>query len=194
VRRRRARGSADTCPPSTSRRTRRISSRVAGSRRSRRHRCSGDHRTWGSTTWRSTHVGLGPLSQTDGVLHHLEGHREDLGAGSVGAADIEAQSAWIISAWNSLVSARKEFGRLSTPARTEMRRTSIAGSSVTIHALIGAMSTMYLDSLDPSAEFPKLAQQDDEDVDFFDLENPDLGGGAAKQIAERLGIAVPNVG
>jgi len=139
------------------------------------------------------------------------------GAGPVGAADIEAQSAWIISAWDSLVSARKEFGRLSTPARTETRRTSIAGSSVTIHALIGVMSTMYLDSLDPSAEFPKLAQQDDEDVDFFDLENPiweesgvvstslatgrpGVNGslparrGAAKQIAERLGIAVPNVG
>ena len=80
------------------------------------------------------------------------------GAGPVGAADIEAQSSWLVSAWDSLVSVRPEFGRLSTPARIETRSTSIAGSSVTIHALIAAMSTMYLDSLDPSKEFPKLAQ------------------------------------
>ncbi|MBF6169181.1 hypothetical protein IU486_31255 [Streptomyces gardneri] len=139
------------------------------------------------------------------------------GAGPVGAADIEAQSAWLISAWDSLVKVRPEFGRLSTPARTETRGTSIAGSSVTIHALIAAMSTMYLESLDPSNEFPKLAKQSDEEIDFFDLENPiweksgvvsispatgrlGVNGslparrGAAKQIADRLGVTVPNVG
>ena len=110
-------------------------------------------------------------------------------------------------------SVRPEFGRLSTLARTETRRTSIAGSSVTIHALIAAMSTMYLDSLDPSEEFPKLAKQPHEELDFFDLENPiweesgvvstslatgrlGVNGslparrGAAKQIADRLGITV----
>jgi hypothetical protein len=139
------------------------------------------------------------------------------GAGPVGAADIEAQSSWLVSAWDSLVSVRPEFGRLSTPARIETRGTSIAGSSVTIHALIAAMSTMYLDSLDPNKEFPKLAQQSDEKIDFFDLTNPiwqesgvvstsratgrlGVNGslparrGAAKQIADRLGITVPNVG
>jgi hypothetical protein len=139
------------------------------------------------------------------------------GAGPVSAADIEAQSAWLISAWDSLVSVRPEFGRLSTLARTETRRTSIAGSSVTIHALLAAMSTMYLDGLDPSEEFPKLAKQPEEELDFFDLENPiweesgvvstslatgrlGVNGslparrGAAKQIADRLDITVPNVG
>lgn len=139
------------------------------------------------------------------------------GAGPVGAADIDAQSAWLVSAWDSLVKVRPEFGRLSTPARTETRATSIAGSSVTIHALIGAMSTMYLEKLDPSAEFPKLAKQADEEKDFFDLQNPiwDKSGvvsispatgrlgvngslparrGAANQIADRLGVTVPNVG
>lgn len=139
------------------------------------------------------------------------------GAGPVGEADIEAQTAWIISAWDSLVAVRPEFGRLSTPARTETRKTSIAGSSVTIHALIAAMSTMYMDSLDPSVEFPKLAKRPGEEFDFFDLENPiweeagvvstsratgrlGVNGsfparrGAAKLIAERLGITVPSVG
>jgi DNA-sulfur modification-associated len=139
-------------------------------------------------------------------------------AGPVGPADVEAQSAWIISAWNSLVSVRPEFGRFSTPVRIETRKNSVAGSSVTIHALIGAMSTIYLDdTLDPNEVFPKLAQQAGEKVDFFDLKNPiwqengvvstsrvtgrlGVNGsfparrGAAKIIADRLGIPVPNVG
>jgi hypothetical protein len=44
----------------------------------------------------------------------------------VTAADVEAQSSWLISAWDSLVNVRPEYGKLSTPARQAQRSATIA--------------------------------------------------------------------
>ena len=90
--------------------------------------------------------------------------------GPVTAPDIEAQSSWLISAWDSLVKARPEFGKLSTPARQDQRKMTISSSAVVIYGLIGAMSTMYADHIDPDGAF-KLIAVDDEG-DLFAWENP----------------------
>ena len=90
--------------------------------------------------------------------------------GPVTAADIEAQSSWLISAWDSLVKVRPEFGKLSTPARQEQRKKTIASSAVAIYGLIGAMSTMYADHIDPDAAFKLIAV--DQEGDLFAWENP----------------------
>jgi len=71
--------------------------------------------------------------------------------GPVTAADVEAQSSWLISAWDSLVRVRPEYGKLSTPARQTQRAETIASTAVVIYGLIGAMSAMYTDHVDPSA-------------------------------------------
>ncbi|MGK5520840.1 DNA sulfur modification protein DndB [Micromonospora sp. URMC 107] len=90
--------------------------------------------------------------------------------GPVTQADVEAQSSWLISAWDSLVKVRPEFGKLSTPARQEQRRKTIAASAVVIHGLVGAMSAMYTDHVDPEVAFKALAATDEED--FFAWDNP----------------------
>jgi hypothetical protein len=91
--------------------------------------------------------------------------------GPVTAADIEAQSSWLISAWDSLVKVRPEFGTLSTPARQEQRKQTISSSAVAIYGLIGAMSTMYADHVDPDKAFSRIATTDDTN-DLFSWENP----------------------
>lgn len=91
--------------------------------------------------------------------------------GPVTSADVAAQSEWLISAWNSLVDVRPEFGTLSTPARQEQRRKTIASSAVAIHGLIGAMSTMYTDKQDPDVAFAKIAPREGE-MDLFAWDNP----------------------
>ncbi|MEV4690515.1 DNA sulfur modification protein DndB [Micromonospora echinospora] len=91
--------------------------------------------------------------------------------GPVTQADIEAQSSWLISAWDSLVKVRPEYGKLSTPARQDQRRDSIATSAVIIYGLVGAMSVMYADHVDPDVAFKALAAQEDGE-DFFSWHNP----------------------
>lgn len=81
--------------------------------------------------------------------------------GPVTAADVEAQTSWLISAWDSLVKVRPEFGKLSTPARQEQRKTNIASTAVAIYGLIGAMSTMYAEHVDPDVAFKALTADDD---------------------------------
>jgi len=93
-------------------------------------------------------------------------------AGPITNADVEAQAAWLISAWNSLVKIRPEFGIMSTPARQAVRATSVAGSAVSIHAVIAAMSALYSQGIDPEEAFTKLKQQPTEEVDFFTFANP----------------------
>lgn len=93
------------------------------------------------------------------------------GGGPVTAADIEAQSSWLISAWDSLVRVHPEFGMLSTPARREQRQTTIASSAVAIHGLIGAMSMMYAYHVDPEEAFQRIATPED-GTDIFSFENP----------------------
>lgn len=90
--------------------------------------------------------------------------------GPVTTADIEAQSQWLISAWASLVEYRPEFGKISTPARQEQRKSNIASTAVVIFGLIGAMSTMYAEKKDPAVAFAKIARTDGQDV--FAWDNP----------------------
>jgi hypothetical protein len=90
--------------------------------------------------------------------------------GPVTAADVEAQSSWLISAWDSLVRVRPEYGKLSTPARQTQRAETIASTAVVIYGLIGAMSAMYTDHIDPSAAFKALAIEDGNDL--FSWHNP----------------------
>lgn len=90
--------------------------------------------------------------------------------GPVTAADVEAQSSWLISAWDSLVRVRPEFGMLSTPARQEQRRKTISSSAVAIYGLIGAMSTMYAEHVDPDVAFKAIAALDE--TDLFSWDNP----------------------
>jgi hypothetical protein len=90
--------------------------------------------------------------------------------GPVTAADVEAQSSWLISAWASLVKVRPEFGMLSTPARQEQRKKTIASSAVAIYGLIGAMSTMYADHIDPDVAFKAIATDGKDDL--FSWDNP----------------------
>jgi DNA-sulfur modification-associated len=94
--------------------------------------------------------------------------------GPVTAADVEAQSSWLISAWDSLVKVRPEFGMMSTPARQSQRKTTICSTAVVIFGLIGAMSAMYTDHVDPDAAFEALAIAQDGN-DPFDLGNPVWG-------------------
>ena len=91
--------------------------------------------------------------------------------GPVTAADVEAQSSWLISAWNSLVKVRPEFGKLSTPVRQQQRKNNIVSTAVVIYGLIGAMSTMYAEHIDPETAFQALAVTDDGD-DLFAWDNP----------------------
>lgn len=86
-------------------------------------------------------------------------------------ADVEAQAAWLITAWDALVAVRAEFGRMSTPARQEQRKRNIASSAVVIYGIIGALSTMFTDHVDPAAAFQALAiGPDGEDVFAWDNE------------------------
>lgn len=136
-------------------------------------------------------------------------------AGPVTGADVEAQSAWMISAWDSLAKARPEFGIMSTPARQAVRASSVAGSGVSIHAIIAAMSAIYAQSIDPDQAFAKLQKQPQEDFDFFSFSNPDWADAgviaksgsdgnytvrtsfptrraAAKIVRERIGVSAPS--
>ncbi|WP_165610446.1 DNA sulfur modification protein DndB [Nocardia salmonicida] len=92
--------------------------------------------------------------------------------GPVTAADVEAQASWLISAWDSLVQVRPEYGKISTPARTKQRKDNICSTAVVIFGLIGAMSTMYTDHVDPAKAFQSLGPSDDGD-DVFDWKNPE---------------------
>ncbi|ATL70932.1 DNA sulfur modification protein DndB [Nocardia terpenica] len=91
--------------------------------------------------------------------------------GPVTTADVEAQSSWLISAWDSLVEIRGEYGKLSTPARQKQRKQNICSTAVVIYGLIGAMSTMYAEHIDPGEAFQQLGPIDGEQ-DVFDWENP----------------------
>ncbi|WP_156810618.1 hypothetical protein [Arthrobacter sp. FB24] len=90
--------------------------------------------------------------------------------GPVTSADIEAQSGWLISAWDSLVKVRREFGKLSTPARQEQRKNNITSTAVAIYGMIGAMSTMYARHIDPELAFKELHASDGDDL--FSWKNP----------------------
>lgn len=91
--------------------------------------------------------------------------------GPIAAADVEAQSSWLISAWDSLVKVRPEYGKLSTPARKAQRSKNIASTAVVIYGIIGAMSTMYADHIDPEVAFKALQVEENGD-DVLDWNNP----------------------
>ncbi len=102
--------------------------------------------------------------------------------GPVTAADVEAQSSWLISAWDSLVKVRPEYGKISTPARQAQRSTNVASTAVVIYGLIGAMSNMYTQHVDPDVAFKVLATEDGEE-DFFAWDNP---------VWSRVGVVTPS--
>lgn len=91
--------------------------------------------------------------------------------GPVTDADVQAQSSWLIAAWDSLVKARPEYGKQSTPARQDQRRRNICSTAVAIYGLIGAMSDMFVNHVDPEVAFKALAVAGGEDV--FSWENPE---------------------
>jgi hypothetical protein len=93
-------------------------------------------------------------------------------AGPVTQADIESQAAWLVSAWDSLVSVRPEFGVLSTPARQAVRAKSVAGSGVSIHAVIAALSGLFVERVDPAVALKQLEPTPNESDDFFSFDNP----------------------
>ncbi len=101
--------------------------------------------------------------------------------GPATAADVEAQTSWLISAWDSLVKVRPEFGKLSTPVRQEQRKANIASTAVAIYGLIGTMSTMYAEHVDPDVAFKALTT-DGGNEDVFAWANP---------IWSRAGVVTP---
>jgi hypothetical protein len=102
--------------------------------------------------------------------------------GPVTAADVEAQLSWLISAWESLVKVRPEYGKLSTPARQAQRSKNIASTAVVMYGLIGAMSTMYAEHIDPDVAFKALGFGAGES-DVFAWDNP---------IWVRAGVVTPS--
>lgn len=92
--------------------------------------------------------------------------------GPVTDADVQAQSSWLIAAWDALAKARPEFGKQSTPARQDQRRRNICSTGVAIYGVIGAMSDMFVNHVDPEAAFKKLAVVDDGE-DVFSWKNPE---------------------
>jgi hypothetical protein len=99
--------------------------------------------------------------------------------GPATAADVEAQASWLISAWDSLVKVRPEFGKMSGPARQQQRKSNIASTAVVIYGLIGAMSTMYAEHIDPDIAFKALAITSN---DVFAWDNP---------VWSRAGVVTP---
>jgi hypothetical protein len=90
--------------------------------------------------------------------------------GPVTAADLDEQSKWLLGAWDALVTVRPEFGKVSTPARQNYRRDSISSTSIAIFGLIGAMSVMYAEGVDPREVLPRLKQSAGPDI--FAIDNP----------------------
>ena len=76
--------------------------------------------------------------------------------GPVTAADIEAQSSWLISAWDSLVRRGRNSANCRRRRARTQRKKTIASSAVVIYGLIGAMSTMYTDHVDPDEAFERM--------------------------------------
>lgn len=61
-----------------------------------------------------------------------------------------------------------EYDKLSTPARQDQRMDSIATSAVIIYGLVGAMSVMYADRVNPDVAFQALAAKEDGEGFFYD--------------------------
>ena len=91
--------------------------------------------------------------------------------GPVTDADVQAQSSWLIAAWDSLVKARPEYGKQSTPARQDQRRRNICSTAVAIYGIIGAMSDMFVNHVDPDVAFKALTVAGGKDL--FSWDNPE---------------------
>jgi len=109
--------------------------------------------------------------------------------------DVKEQAEYLVEAWDALVAARPEFGRLTKAKRQDARGKLIAGTAVSIHGVIAAMYAMYESDTDPHVAFKALHGAtvpiktviDDQtythEVDYFSYENP---------VWQRLGILVPS--
>ena len=102
-------------------------------------------------------------------------------AGPASEADVSAQSAWLISAWDSLVAVRPEYGRLSTSERQAQRTASVATTGVVLYGLLGALSVMFEEGVDPAAAFAALKGEVGDDLLAWD--NPTW---------TKIGVVTPN--
>jgi hypothetical protein len=124
-------------------------------------------------------AGSHKLTAFNTISRALETSRK---GGPVTAADVEAPSSSLISARDSLVKVRPQYGKVSTPARQDQRSANIASTTVVIYGLIGAMSTVYAEHIDPDVAFKELVTNDD-GADIFAWDN---------EIWSRAGVVTPS--
>ena len=86
---------------------------------------------------------------------------------------------YLLDFWNELVVVRPEFGVLPKAERAKLRGSSVAGTAVSIHGVVGLADAMFKTKT-PLSELAKLttpvrvteAGRADRMVDFFDYDNP----------------------
>jgi hypothetical protein len=89
--------------------------------------------------------------------------------------DVEEQAGFLARFWDTLVSVRPEYGRLTKAQRQQFRGSSISGTALSIHGLIAAASSMYVHNIEPSTVLQKLKEPvtvDGKTIDYFDYGNP----------------------
>lgn len=91
---------------------------------------------------------------------------------SISEAELDAQASWLVSAWDSLVQVRPEFGVLNLPDRQAARKDLVSSTAVVIAGMLDALSTMHIQKVDPAIAFKQLAKQTDGSVDVFSRLNP----------------------
>lgn len=68
-------------------------------------------------------------------------------------AELDAQVAWLVEAWDALVKVRPEFGYAGLKQRQQWRQESVAGTAVSVHGIVGAFAAIY-----PSKDFSALSK------------------------------------
>jgi hypothetical protein len=128
----------------------------------------------------SVSAGSHKLTAFTTISRALETSRK--GGPVTAAYDVEAQSSSLISARDSLVKVCPQYGKVSTPARQDQRSANIASTTVVIYGLIGAMSTVYAEHIDPDVAFKELVTNDD-GAHIFAWDN---------EIWSRAGVVTPS--
>jgi hypothetical protein len=89
--------------------------------------------------------------------------------------DVDEQAEFLARFWDELVRVRPEYGRLTKGQRQQWRGSSISSTALSIHGLIAAASTMYLNDIDPSTVLPRLKERvtvNGTSMDYFSYDNP----------------------
>jgi len=68
-------------------------------------------------------------------------------------AELKAQAAWLVEAWDALVKVRPEFGYTTLKQRQLWRQTSVAGTAVSVHGAVAVLGDLY-----PSKDFSSLSK------------------------------------